>query len=237
MAAFDASALLDTWERSFALSPPRRALALLAYAHPEHGTDVLNALTLGQRNAELARLRMALFGRTLDLVAQCPQCSTALELALDAQAFAAADAPSSAPPIDCDGTLVQVRAATAGDLVDLPGEAELAQRTLAQRCIVVANGQGIAPELSDAALAAIGDALAQADPAATSELVLDCPDCATRWAAAFDIAALLWREIDAWARRTLRDVHALASAYAWTEREVLALSPTRRRLYRELCGP
>ena len=45
-----------------------------------------------------------------------------------------------------------------------------------------------------------------------------------------------WLEIDAWARRTLRDVHALASAYAWSERDVLALSPTRRTLYRELCG-
>jgi hypothetical protein len=30
------------------------------------------------------------------------------------------------------------------------------------------------------------------------------------------------------------DVHALASAYGWSEREILALSDTRRRLYLEM---
>lgn len=236
MPPFDASALLDTWERSFALSPPRRALSLLAYAYPEQGSDALGTLTLGQRNAWLAQLRVALFGRNLDLVAQCPQCSTALEFALDAQAFIVASAPLPSQRVDCDGACVQVRAVTAADLLDLPDDARLAQHRLARRCIVDAERPGIEAELSDASLAAIADALAAADPAATAELLLDCPDCATRWPAAFDIAALLWREIDAWARRTLRDVHAIASTYAWSERDVLALSPTRRRLYRELCG-
>ena len=211
-------------------------LALLAYAYPDSDADTLGALALSRRNAELVQLRLRLFGGALDLVAHCPQCETALELALDANAFAAADAPLPAQRIACGDRIVQVRAATAADLLDLPDDAVLAQRTLAQRCVVDAVLQVDAGELSDDALAAIAQALAQADPAATTELVLDCPDCATRWPAAFDIAAVLWREIDAWARRTLHDVHALASAYAWTERDVLALSPTRRKLYRELCG-
>jgi hypothetical protein len=236
MHAFDASALLDVWERNFALPPPRRALAMLAYAYPEQGIEVLAGLALGQRNAWLARARMALFGRTLDLVAQCPQCSAALELALDADAFADAAAPLPAQSVALGDAVVQIRAATAADLLDLPDDADLARRALARRCIVGDAEPLDATELTDAALGAIAQALAAADPAATTELVLDCPDCATRWPAAFDIAALLWREIDAWARRTLRDVHALASTYAWSERDVLALSPTRRKLYRELCG-
>ena len=68
------------------------------------------------------------------------------------------------------------------------------------------------------------------------ELALECPDCSQRWLAAFDIATFLWHEIDVWARRTLREVHALARAYAWREPDVLALSPTRRQIYLELSG-
>ena len=42
--------------------------------------------------------------------------------------------------------------------------------------------------------------------------------------------------LDAWARATLLDVHLLATAYGWSEPEVLALSALRRRYYLELSG-
>jgi len=37
-----------------------------------------------------------------------------------------------------------------------------------------------------------------------------------------------------WAQRILADVNVLARAYGWSEREILSLSPTRRRHYLEL---
>ncbi len=52
----------------------------------------------------------------------------------------------------------------------------------------------------------------------------------------FDILSYLWTEIEDWAQRLLVDVHTLAVSYGWSERDILALSPRRRRMYLELLG-
>ena len=65
---------------------------------------------------------------------------------------------------------------------------------------------------------------------------LDCPACALIWQSPFDVVSFLWSELDAWARRMLREIHILASHYGWSEAEIVALSPQRRRHYRELIG-
>jgi hypothetical protein len=63
---------------------------------------------------------------------------------------------------------------------------------------------------------------------------LTCPQCAHQWQAPLDIVSFLWSEVHAWAIRLLREIHELASAYGWSEAEILALSPWRRRAYLEL---
>jgi hypothetical protein len=62
-------------------------------------------------------------------------------------------------------------------------------------------------------------------------IALTCPDCGYRWNELFDIVSFFWTEIDAWARRLLREVHVLASAYGWNEHDILSLSPVRRQIY------
>ena len=52
----------------------------------------------------------------------------------------------------------------------------------------------------------------------------------------FDIATVLWTELAGLARSLIEEVDALASAYGWSEREILALSGRRRRAYLELAG-
>lgn len=236
MRTFDASALLDAWEHGYGLPPPQRALALLAYGYPHVPRDELAAVPLGRRDAWLARLRIALFGAQLQFVATCPHCASVVESTFDAAPLAL-DAPQIATrSLEIDGARVTLRAVTSADLVGLPRDADAARRTLALRVIDAGETVLDADALTESSLATIAAALALADPGAATELALDCPDCGARWHGALDIAAFLWREIDAWARRMLRDVHALARAYAWSERDVLALSPTRRKLYLELCG-
>ena len=51
-----------------------------------------------------------------------------------------------------------------------------------------------------------------------------------------DIRAVLWAEVEAWANELLHDVHALASAYGWSESDVVRLSPWRREWYRQAVG-
>lgn len=236
MRSFDAGGLLDVWEHGCGLPPPRRSLAVLAYGYPDMPHGELAAVPLGRRDALLARLRIALFGGELAFVATCPHCTRTVESTIDAAPLALDAPPPQPQAVPIDGVPVRLRAATITDLIDLPADADAARRTLAARCLVAGDGARPPAALTEPALAAIATALEAADPAAATDLMLDCPDCGGRWREGLDIATFLWREVDAWARRTLHDVHALARAYAWSERDVLALSPTRRQIYLELCG-
>jgi hypothetical protein len=50
------------------------------------------------------------------------------------------------------------------------------------------------------------------------------------------IASYLWGEIDDWARRVLRDIHVLASAYGWRESDILDMNARRRETYLQMLG-
>jgi hypothetical protein len=95
----------------------------------------------------------------------------------------------------------------------------------------------VAAELPAEVETAIAQRLAEADAGAEMQLALACPNCRHAWQTPFDIVSYLWAEIEAWARRLLDEVHVLASAYSWPEREILGLTPWRRRAYLELIQP
>lgn len=234
----DASGLLDMWERGFDLAPPQRSLALLALAHPNAPRGELTALSLGQCDAVLLCLRERLFGARLDFVASCPACASVVESTLDVAGLQL-DLPSPSLQTLCvdEGSII-FRVPTVGDLIGLPSNPIDARLALVSRCLAsTASGADVAQTtdtLSADAIDAISVAMSAADPTAMADLALACPACGKHWQVGLDIATFLWREIDSWARRTLRDVHALARAYAWSERDVLALSPTRRQIYLEL---
>jgi len=234
MRAIGAAELLDLWEGGISLALPRLALALLGAACPELDDDALAALPLGRRDALLMELREHLFGSELTLAARCPKCAEALESTIALPALRETlHAPASAGSIERRG--ITFRVPTAGDVVDLPDDAEAACRELLARC---ADASGAASSRigrwSDREREAVADAIAAAAPDACTTIGMTCPACAHAWGVAFDIVSFLWREVDAWAKRILREVHALARAYAWREADILALGPTRRQLYLEL---
>jgi hypothetical protein len=105
---------------------------------------------------------------------------------------------------------------------------------LLERCLLAASCHGqpqsaaqLPPHVTDA----IAARMEETDLPAAMHLTLSCPGCGYKWQAAFDIASFFWSEIHAWANRTLREVHTLASRYGWREREILAMSPWRRQAY------
>ena len=75
-----------------------------------------------------------------------------------------------------------------------------------------------------------------AAPAGAVDLLMRCPDCGLDSALPLDIPALLWAEIGTQASALLREVHALATSYGWTEADALELSPRRRAIYLALAG-
>lgn len=218
-----------------------RALALLRAGCPEVPADELARWSLGRRDARLLELRRQVFGSGLTGVADCAGCGERLELAFGVEDLVTE--PAAAPPselvLDFDGYAVRFRLPNSLDLAALAGQEDVtsARQRLLECCLLEVRRDGVeqvAAELPDAVVAGIVACMAQADPQTDIRLSLDCPACGHRWQAPFDIAAFLWEELNAWADRTLREVHVLASAYGWREADILALSPARRHRYLEM---
>jgi hypothetical protein len=246
MRALSASELLDIWERGLTQPANQRALMLLAAACPETPPDALAELSVGQRDARLLTLRDWVFGPQVASLASCPDCGERLELT-----FSVADIQVSSPwrgkGGEPDGVLslsindyqVRFRLPNSLDLAAVSEIEEMAEsrRRLLGRCLLSTHQSGqetSVDELPDDVLNAIVERMAEADPQAEVQLDLACPACTHRWQATFDILSFFWTEIEAWAYRTLREVHNLASAYGWREADILALSPRRRQFYLEM---
>lgn len=238
MSALDAMDLLQVWERGQRATSPQRALLLLAVDPAEPAPQ---QLLVGQRDRRLLALRERLFGRGMTCVAPCPGCGERLELPLDTRQFQVPDPRSRELILDLRGARVRFRVACGEDLVACAEEPDLdaAERCLLERCVIEAslNGRPVAAgELPQELLEALGSAMAEADPGADLEVAVTCPFCGHAWASPFDIAAFLWTELQDWALRVLGEVHSLASAYGWSERQILDLGPWRRSLYLQMVG-
>ncbi|HEV7239333.1 MAG TPA: phage baseplate protein [Thermoanaerobaculia bacterium] len=168
-------------------------------------------LPIGRRDASLLDLRVAMFGSDFTGVTSCPACGEEIELT-----FGADEVRREAPLHD-----PSLRLPTTEDLIAIEHMTDLAsaRAMLLERC-----------GASEEAVAL----MAEADPQADVQIDADCPACEHRWREPFDIAAFLWTEISVLARRLLLEVHELASAYGWSEREILDLSPARRNAYLEM---
>lgn len=237
-----AADLLELWEQGRDASPGERGLLLLRAAQPAVAADALADWSVGQRDAALLALRERAFGARVTAVASCPACEEALELEFAADDVLIADDGRAPAPavltIEEEAHRVTFRLPSAGDLARLgAGEAgNDPERWLLGRCIVEADEPYAADELPGNVLEAVAATMAQADPGAEIELALRCPECGTGWRSLFDVVSFLWREIEARAPQIMREVSTLAAAFGWSERDILTLSPWRRRRYLELAG-
>lgn len=217
--------LLDLWERASRCGPHERAVHLLAWALPEHSFEALADLDLGVRDWHLLRLRSVLFGPKLGSYTDCPRCGEQLEVELDAQAIQG-DAPPPAPCyIDRKGR--RYRLPNSHDLVAMASmrDAAAAERELFVRCRLDQTSlDEVDVDEVDSGLSALADER-------NYRLRLSCALCDHAWSLVFDPGAYLWEDIRARARALLDDVHCLASAYGWSERDILAMGETRRNAY------
>ena len=234
MRALSATELLGVWERGCSQPPVRRALALLAAACPEATPDALAQLSIGQRDARLVALRALTFGTDFTALADCPACGAPVELAFRAADLVPDLVPETPAVLELriDGRGLRFRVPTSADLLEVGElEATAGRARMLDRCLLAGRDH-----LPDPAVGAVLAEMARADPLADIQLALACPGCAHAWQAGFDIVAYFWREIHAWIGGLLREVHTLASAYGWSEADILALSPARRRIYLEMAG-
>jgi hypothetical protein len=239
MRALPATELLKVWERGFSETPARRAIILLEAVCDE--AQAVPQFTVGRRDELLLTLREKTFGSRLNTLATCPQCREPLETDVDISALRTAPPAETASEffLRADGHEICFRPLTCGDLADLSPAEDGAgnQLRLLNQCVLSAkcDGREISPaQLPPELVARLAEKLAQSDPAAEMQFAFACPACGLAWRGIFDIVSFFWTEINACALRLLREVHVLAAAYGWREKEILRLSPQRRGAYLQL---
>jgi hypothetical protein len=241
MRPISAAALLDVWEEGQGQSSARRALALLRAADNGISADALASLAIGRRDWRLLVLREWMFGSRLIGIAACVNCNEQLEWSAEIPQFRLPEEPEQTQDLFIEKNRYRIyfRLPNSLDLLAITACTEPAEaRTrLLQRCVAgiePADESILADELAADVADVIVDRMSEADPQANIELDLTCAQCGHRWQALFDIESFLWSEINVWARRTLKEIHTLARAYGWSERDILNLSSRRRHFYLNL---
>jgi hypothetical protein len=255
MQSLSDSDLLNLWESGLRRHPLDRALIALSQVFPETTYDRLADWPLGRRNKALAELHCVYFGQNLQGWISCASCGEKLEFELDGRVITAEElnddegSRSYEPIVVNRGTF---RLPTSRDLAKAAEETDprLAAIRIVENCRIAPRQSpgtstehegtsGQVPELrseswSDEDLEEIGERMASADPLAETRLTLHCPKCEKDWEETLDIVSFLWAKIEARARRLFLEIHTLASAYGWTETEILSLSENRRARYVEM---
>ena len=243
MRALSPCALLRVWEEVCNEPPYRRALQLLAAACPGQSPEELANLSIGRRDALLLTLREWTFGKRLKCAAVCPACGERVEFNVKSSEIRATPPESKGDDLRLtkDDYQVDFRLPCTVDLSEASGYPDEADSRAAiiRRCIrkVRRHGKEIVPDqIPGHVIEAVVASMEKHDPQADTRLSLGCPACDHRWSLLFDIVSYFWTEIQAWAVRTLQEVHLIASAYGWSEAEILGLSPLRRQSYLKMVG-
>ena len=241
MVPLSAMGLLAVWERGLKTEPPERALALLAAACPDSSREALAGLSVGRRDTALLRLREWAFGREMTSNAACENCGQLLVMTLDTSRLRHPSSDSVAPaefPVTVGGCELRMRLPNTADLLACSEtDPEEVPKLIFTRCLLAASvgsTEVSADQLPEEVVQAAIEEMAKADPQANLEIDISCAACGHQWRELFDIVSFFWTEIDAWAKRMLREIHVLASAYGWSEAEILNLSPLRRHCYLEM---
>jgi len=208
---------------------PRRAAVLLSATHPERSSTEWAACPLGERDHALLRLRETLFGETLETVARCRSCGEPMEAQFRTADLTDRFASPGMLEREVNGSRIRFRVPTEADVVAAIASRD-PRRSLIERCVESAG------TLDDTAVSAVIQAMAAEDPQADIQIQVSCPACATENNLAFDIVSYLWSDLTDWARRIMAEVHTLASAYGWSETDILAMTAFRRRLYLQMLG-
>lgn len=226
---------LALWELGAARHPLDRSLLLLAGVDPTSGGDGADPADLDVQHRDHALLSALAqtVGPTLDLHGPCDGCGRVLEFGVsttDLLDFA----PDPARDVEVAGWRVRFRLPTSTDLAGaVAGDVDVGDA-----CVVdVHPPEGVTPGPLPAEVStAVEEAMAAAAPHADLAFRTTCEDCDAVTELAFDPGAVLWGEVAARGRTLVAEVVTLAAAFGWSESEVLALGPRRRRTYLDAVG-
>jgi hypothetical protein len=228
MAMLSAAQLVALWEPASAAPPHQRLEPLIAALHPGEAID---QDTLGARNRRLLALHAALGDAPLEARLRCRHCATDNEFTVPAAAILACRVPVST-------ARVSLRSGSRRLTFRLPRMADLNEAAssgtpdvlglIVARCRIGGVPGDPVPASVAARLSARFEAL---DPAARILVDLACAHCRAALTASVDLAEFVAAAVERNVERLFREIHLIAGDYGWTESEILALPPARRRRY------
>lgn len=203
--------------------------------------DHVRGLCLGDRQALLLALCSASAGSVLDSTVVCPSetCGEQLEVAVEVSDLVGREAPEPAEQYEAvlseGDTTVRVRLRlpdgwlleAASRLDPDEGEALLVDDVVQE----VYCGEQRLPRLPTGLEGQIAEAIELLDPLAEMRLEVTCPSCGTTLVAVLDAGEYLMQQAMSDQATFHAEVHLLASRYHWSEREILSLPVSKRRLY------
>jgi hypothetical protein len=233
--------MIGVWEKGDLRSPIDQALLLLHAAAPEDSISSLAKLHVGERDRRLLQLREKTFGSRFSCSVDCPWCSENLhfEFETDQILQPSPAKENNAFSATTDELDVTFRLPNSEDLVEAmsASSAEESRHRILARCLLSVRMDGIELSTDDVpqcAIEKISGLMSSADPQVDTQFGVQCSSCGKTWHVPFDVTFFFWNEISVRARRTLSEVHALASAYGWNEEEILGMSVVRREFYLQM---
>lgn len=220
-------------------SVPQRVTAVLSTALAELGgaavqRDTVRALSVADRQYLMRQLAAVTGLDESWVAARCLTCDEGFDIPVRDSELPVKPAGEGYPFAEVETSLgpVRFRVPVGADqevIADISDPAA-ARRALALRCAVDPQSIELRGELSEADLDQAEQALEAIAPEVATQAQAACPDCGRPAAVQLDP----YRFLAAADRGLFLDVHILASAYHWSENEILALPRERRRLYLSL---
>lgn len=200
---------------------------------PDGAPRAARDLPVGDIDALIVALRAELLGDRLIAEGACGSCASSVDVDCGIADYLEFNRPRPsrlAEPADQPGwwrlrrTATTFRLPTAGDVL------AAAQEGGGRAALIAACVQG---EASGSALRAVERAMSRLAPVLRTIVRGKCPECAAPVDLDVDASGLCLAELGFLAGTVLDEVHLLAAAYHWTERDILDLPSARRTAYAE----
>jgi hypothetical protein len=196
--------------------------------------NLVRQLLIGDRDYLVLQLRRLTLGDDFQAVFACPACDAKMDVSFKASEI----------PIECrtqqtakfsihladpqpSGRTVSFRLPTGGDQEAALGMGNDPVQAILDRCILGDGGSRLSLQEREAVI----EAMERTAPEVDLELDLSCPECGKTFLVRFDTTAFFFDEMRISAKQLLRELHALAFYYHWSEAEILRLRRDRRRAY------
>jgi hypothetical protein len=234
------------WEQGEGRQPWVKAVKILSHVFPDIEEKELLAWSIGRRNTCLLKLRRLMFHSAIESFLKCPGCAKQIGFKVETEDICETGTPGPGEPADREFSLtledvdIRFRTLDSRDLeaVEDGGNAEIMRRRLMERAVIQAVKDGNhldVNQLPDSMMNTLREKMTDThDPGFEIRLALECPACSHKWTVCFDILSYLWAEIKKQAQQLLQEVHILAGAYGWSEKDILDMSAARRQYYLDM---